>query len=409
MSVMIPMRPNLEPGRSMLDFDAIRIRLASPEKIRSWSHGEVTKPETINYRTFKPERDGLFCAKIFGPITDWECLCGKYKRMKHRGVICDKCGIEVTQSKVRRERMGHIELACPVSHVWFFKGLSSRIGHLLDITLRDLERILYFESFVVVDGACPEHLPGGDFLVVNPPAGRCYTATLGEVVERPAITSWSEGDPRLRFVGFDGVSVARGRRLLPDGPAASLVTASAGSLIADVSGAGRTGTVVAFDVGESTWPLRASFVLFVRNLLELARSHRTGAVSGPARTGEPLSLRVPLDVTEVKVERPDKSEWKVPAHAGLAVGPGPERAGFYFATHAGAHPGSRLIPVNLTSAAESDLRVAASVPGKTPPLRGASAVSDSTNDWAWLLAALALLLAVLDVLWVTRRLPTRTA
>ena len=157
MSVMIPMRPNLEPGRSMLDFDAIRIRLASPEKIRSWSHGEVTKPETINYRTFKPERDGLFCAKIFGPITDWECLCGKYKRMKHRGVICDKCGVEVTQSKVRRERMGHIELACPVSHVWFFKGLPSRIGHILDISLRDLERILYFESYVVIDiGDCPE-------------------------------------------------------------------------------------------------------------------------------------------------------------------------------------------------------------------------------------------------------------
>jgi DNA-directed RNA polymerase subunit beta' len=157
MSLMIPMRPNLDVGRVVPDFDSIKIRLASPEKIRSWSHGEVTKPETINYRTFKPERDGLFCAKIFGPITDWECLCGKYKRMKHRGVICDKCGVEVTQSKVRRERMGHIELACPVSHVWFFKGLPSRIGHLLDISLRDLERILYFESYVVVDpGDCPE-------------------------------------------------------------------------------------------------------------------------------------------------------------------------------------------------------------------------------------------------------------
>ena len=125
--------------------------LASPEKIRSWSHGEVTKPVTINYRTFKPERDGLFCARIFGPVTDWECLCGKYKRMKHRGVICDKCGVEVTVSKVRRERMGHIELASPCSHVWFFKGLPSRIGHLLDISLRDLESILYFESYVVVD------------------------------------------------------------------------------------------------------------------------------------------------------------------------------------------------------------------------------------------------------------------
>src|SRR5947208_2726763 len=146
------MRPSFHERSALTsDFDAIRISLASPDKIMSWSHGEVTKPETINYRTFKPERDGLFCAKIFGPITDWECLCGKYKRMKHRGVICDKCGVEVTKSKVRRERMGHIELASPVSHVWFFKGLPSRIGHLLDISLRDLERILYFESYVVID------------------------------------------------------------------------------------------------------------------------------------------------------------------------------------------------------------------------------------------------------------------
>ena len=147
------MRPSFHDNKTALraDFDAIRICLASPEKIMSWSFGEVTKPETINYRTFKPERDGLFCAKIFGPITDWECLCGKYKRMKHRGVICDKCGVEVTQAKVRRERLGHITLATPVSHVWFFKGLPSRIGHLLDISLRDLERVLYFEAYVVVD------------------------------------------------------------------------------------------------------------------------------------------------------------------------------------------------------------------------------------------------------------------
>jgi len=146
------MRPSFhERGALTSDFDAIRISLASPDKIMSWSHGEVTRPETINYRTFKPERDGLFCAKIFGPITDWECLCGKYKRMKHRGVICDKCGVEVTQAKVRRERLGHITLATPVSHVWFFKGLPSRIGHLLDISLRDLERVLYFEAYVVVD------------------------------------------------------------------------------------------------------------------------------------------------------------------------------------------------------------------------------------------------------------------
>jgi DNA-directed RNA polymerase subunit beta' len=156
------MRPSFQDSKSALraDFDSIRISLASPEKILSWSHGEVTKPETINYRTFKPERDGLFCAKIFGPVTDWECLCGKYKRMKHRGVICDKCGVEITQARVRRERLGHITLATPVSHVWFFKGLPSRIGHLLDISLRDLERILYFEGYCVIE-------PGGTELKQN--------------------------------------------------------------------------------------------------------------------------------------------------------------------------------------------------------------------------------------------------
>ena len=144
--------PQKKPKASISrDFDMVQISLASPEKIREWSWGEVTKPETINYRTFKPEKDGLFCARIFGPVNDWECLCGKYKRMKHRGVICEKCGVEVTLSKVRRERMGHIELATPVSHVWFFKGLPSRIGHLLEISLRNLERILYFEAYVVID------------------------------------------------------------------------------------------------------------------------------------------------------------------------------------------------------------------------------------------------------------------
>ena len=144
-------------------FDAIRIGLASPEKIRSWSFGEVKKPETINYRTFKPERDGLFCAKIFGPIKDYECLCGKYKRLKHRGVICEKCGVEVTQTKVRRERMGHIDLAAPCAHIWFLKSLPSRLGLVLDMTLRDIERVLYFEAYVVVDpGMTPIRL-GTDF------------------------------------------------------------------------------------------------------------------------------------------------------------------------------------------------------------------------------------------------------
>jgi len=133
------------------EFDAIRIGLASPDMIRSWSYGEVKKPETINYRTFKPEREGLFCAKIFGPVKDYECLCGKYKRMKHRGIVCEKCGVEVTLAKVRRDRMAHIELACPVAHIWFLKSLPSRIGLILDMTLREIERVLYFESFIVTD------------------------------------------------------------------------------------------------------------------------------------------------------------------------------------------------------------------------------------------------------------------
>ncbi len=139
------------PSKKPSDFSAIRIQLASPETVRSWSFGEVTKPETINYRSFKPERDGLFCEKIFGPTRDWECNCGKYKRIKHKGIVCDRCGVEVTHSKVRRERMGHIELAVPVSHIWYFKSIPTRIGYLLDLSIRDLERILYYESYAVVD------------------------------------------------------------------------------------------------------------------------------------------------------------------------------------------------------------------------------------------------------------------
>ena len=138
------------PSQSQ-NFDSIRITIAAPEKILSWSFGEIKKPETINYRTFKPERDGLFCARIFGPVKDYECLCGKYKRMKYKGIICEKCGVEVTLSRVRRERMGHIDLAAPVALIWFLKSLPSRIGLLLDMMLKDLERILYFENFVVTE------------------------------------------------------------------------------------------------------------------------------------------------------------------------------------------------------------------------------------------------------------------
>jgi len=164
---MIDFRSGREPKSS--SFDYIQVRIASPEEIRGprdskererlelqgqrtwWSWGEVTKPETINYRSFKPERDGLFCERIFGPVKDWECHCGKYKRIRYRGVICDRCGVEVTLSKVRRERMGHIELAVPVAHIWFFKTLPSPMGNLLDMTLRDLERVIYYTNYVMIE------------------------------------------------------------------------------------------------------------------------------------------------------------------------------------------------------------------------------------------------------------------
>src|SRR5512137_1755410 len=165
-------------------FDAIKIGIASPAKIRSWSFGEVKKPETINYRTFKPERDGLFCAKIFGPIKDYECLCGKYKRLKHRGVICEKCGVEVTLAKVRRERMGHIELASPTAHIWFLKSLPSRMGMVLDMTLRDIERVLYFEAYCVVDpGFTPlkkgQLMTEDDFIAKTEEYGDDFRALMG--------------------------------------------------------------------------------------------------------------------------------------------------------------------------------------------------------------------------------------
>ena len=139
-----------------ITFDAIKIGLASPDKIREWSHGEVLKPETINYRTLKPEKDGLFCERIFGPSKDWECHCGKYKKIRYKGVICDRCGVEVTKSSVRRERMGHIELAAPVSHIWYFKGIPSRMGLMMDLSPRVLEKVLYFANYIVLDKGTSE-------------------------------------------------------------------------------------------------------------------------------------------------------------------------------------------------------------------------------------------------------------
>ncbi|MBR5489545.1 MAG: DNA-directed RNA polymerase subunit beta', partial [Firmicutes bacterium] len=145
------MNNNVNNDYELNNFESIQINLASPEKIRGWSYGEVTKPETINYRTLKPERDGLYCEKIFGPTKDWECHCGKYKRIRYKGIVCDRCGVEVTKAKVRRERMGHIQLAAPVSHIWYFKGIPSRMGLCLDVTPRNLEKVLYFAAYIVTD------------------------------------------------------------------------------------------------------------------------------------------------------------------------------------------------------------------------------------------------------------------
>jgi len=188
--------------RNPRDFDAIRIKLASPDRIREWSFGEVKKPETINYRTFKPERDGLFCAKIFGPVKDWECLCGKYKRMKHRGVVCDKCGVEVIQARVRRERLGHIELATPVAHIWFLKGVPSRIGTLLDMTMRYLEKVLYFENYIVIDaGDTPlkekQLLSEEEYKKMTAEYGNAFKAGMGAEAVREL----------LRKVDLDALSV----------------------------------------------------------------------------------------------------------------------------------------------------------------------------------------------------------
>src|SRR5438094_4974291 len=203
-------------------FDQIRISIASPERIHSWSYGEIKKPETINYRTFKPERDGLFCARIFGPIKDYECLCGKYKRMKYRGIICEKCGVEVTLSKVRRDRMGHIELASPVAHIWFLKSLPSRIGLLLDMTLKDLERVLYFENYVVIEpGLTPlklhQLLSEEEYLKAQDDYGDDqFTASIGAEALRTMLSAIevNEEKVRLRDELRDCGSEARRKKLV---------------------------------------------------------------------------------------------------------------------------------------------------------------------------------------------------
>ena len=298
-----------------------------------------------------------------------------------------------------------VVLAPKAASPWIARALSSDPGiELLGADLGALGADVPYEAFVVIEGACPERIPGSDFLIVNPPTGACHGTTIGAALERPIITSWAEGDPRLRFTSFEGVLVERASTVVPEGPHASLVRSREGTLIADISGAGRTGTLIGFDVGESNWPLRASFVLFVRNLVELARSHRAGVAAGPARTGEPLALRVPLDVTEIELDGGDGVRVSIQARSGIAAMPGPDRAGLYYASWKGQRPGSTLVPVNLTSARESDLghRELVLPTGRPVRAKKAAELRDAVTDWSWLFAALALVAFVLDLFWITR-------
>jgi hypothetical protein len=260
------------------------------------------------------------------------------------------------------------------------------------------------DALVVIDGACPATIPGADLLIVNPPPGKCRTAVVGKKLDHPRITSWSEADARLRFLTLDGVEVTQAHDIETEGPADALVHAREGTLVSDVSSPGRAGTLVSFDVGDSNWPLRASFVLFVRNVVELARAHRARGITGPARTGEPLSIRVPPEVGDITVEDPAKKETRVPARGGLAVVPEASRAGFYFVSWKGPHPGSLLVPANLTSETESNVVPRELATGGAPvKVSGAATVAEAHTSWTWVLAALALVFLALDVWWLTRR------
>ncbi|MET0792746.1 MAG: VWA domain-containing protein [Polyangiaceae bacterium] len=261
------------------------------------------------------------------------------------------------------------------------------------------------DALLVVNGACPADAPGGDLLILDPPPGPCGTALVGAKIDAPAVTSWAEVDPRLRFLSLDGVELLRAHRLEADSPQAALVQSREGTLIADASSPGRSVTLVGFDVGDSNWPLKASFVLFLRNVVELARSHRARFAEAPARSGEAYSLRVPLDVSEVELESPSGNRQTFSARDGLCVIPNLPRAGFYFASFSGKTKGSALFAANLTSERESDLRPHALflAQGRPVAARNARELTAAVVDWSWLLAALALGLIALDVWWVTRK------
>jgi hypothetical protein len=258
-------------------------------------------------------------------------------------------------------------------------------------------------TLVVVDGACPSDPPGGDLLIVHPPAGRCFATEVGKALEQPVVTSWENGDARLRFLTLDGLHVAHANRLAPEGAAQELVRTQDGPIATDGSTPARTVTLLGFDVGDSDWPLKASYVLFMRNVIELARAHRAHGVTGPARAGEPMRVSIPAGATEVKATGAHGEPVEVSVRGGVAVVPDVPHAGFYQVSWSGAHPGSVLVPANLTSTAESDL-----TPRALPQTSGVSILAaadakpEAHTEWSWLLALFALLLVVADVAYLTR-------
>lgn len=275
---------------------------------------------------------------------------------------------------------------------------SASIGDLTQANVPD-------DALVVVDGACPPSLPGADLLLINPPEGSCRGVTVGARVERPQITSWNEGDPRLRFLSFEGIDVAMGRSLGTASGHDALVHTRDGTLIADASSPGRMATIVGFDLGQSSFPLKAAFVVFIRNITDLGRAHRLGAASQRARTGEPLSVHVPAEIESVDVEYPDgRREKKLRARSGLAVLPPSTSVGAVYVTWAGARAGSAFVPTNLTSEAESHIAPKPLTLG-TPTSVASRNIAELTRlDWVF--AALALLFIAADVLWLTRRPPS---
>lgn len=259
-------------------------------------------------------------------------------------------------------------------------------------------------ALLVIEGACPRVLPPGDVLIVNPPKGTCLGATVGEAVERPMITSWATEDQRFRFLTLDGVILAKAKLIEVDSPRKELVHTREGTVVADVSTPGRTATLVGFDVGDSNWPYKASFVLFVRNLVELARAHRAHGVGGAGTAGEPVRLAVPHTVDEVEIVGPDEKKQTVKAREGLAIVPGTTRAGVYHASWGMPAPGSVAFAVNLTSERESDVREKPiEVSEGSTQVTSAKRMSNAHTEWSWVLALLALALVVFDVWYVTRK------